>query len=345
MQYSKTLEPNGFTADDETWELHFGDFECMKAVFAKHCLEMNRAVLFTLGAHYLSSTTYIAHRVTLVFKANQIVGFAVINYETFDLPVYVNQWNGAERLSQKSPSLQDVQNKLHAPKKSFNLMHVAAIGCSPFATRGLGSRILSFQKCMASALNIPFIALEAIKPLNTDYYSKHGFQTASPLFYPTSTTTNLVPMFYKVLPTDTSSSSSLNGFLAELNKSMYHRDPWDAADRAASETLPHCLWPSEDPRHAFLDECASLSFKIVFYLWQCRGNEEASECLRQLAVRSSLHLDEIKKLWSMRFNCLNYENKNPLDKVPLNMGSRSWLDGPRVELSDASRKALMATYA
>jgi len=345
MEYSKTLVGHDFIEPDETWELHFGDLKAMKAVFAKHCLEMNRAVLNTLGAHYLSRTTYIAHRLTLVFANGRIVGFAVINYETFEMPVYVHQWNGLERLSQKSASLQMVPAKLQAAKEKYDLMHVAAIGCSPFATRGLGSRILTFQKHMAVGLGVPFIALEAIKPLNTDYYSKHGFQTASPLFYPTSTTTNLVPMLYKVRDTDASSSLHLQAFLKSLNEDMYHRDPWDATDRMASENLPDCLWPSNDDRHKILDECATLSQRIVHYLWQCRSNEDAKECLRQLSVRAGFTLEEIKKLWSMRFNCLNYENKNPLDKIPLDMGTRSWLDGARVTLSDESRATLMTTYA
>jgi hypothetical protein len=344
MEYSKTLTSGDFIASDETWELHFGDLAAMKALFSKHCLEMNRAVLFTLGAHYLSRTTYIAHRVTLVFKGGVIVGFAIINHEKFELPVYVTEWNGKERLSQKSPSFQEVQNKLHAPKRSYNLMHVAAIGCSPFATRGLGSRIVTFQKYMARVLGVPFIALEAIKPLNTNYYSLHGFQTASALFYPMSTTTNLVPMFYKVLDSDRSTSEDLNTMLLSLNHPVFHRDAWDAADRMESEKLPDCLWPADDPRTLYLEECAKLSTKIVFYLWNCRSNDDALECLRQLSVRAELNLEEIKKLWSMRFHSLNYENKNPLERTPLNMGTRSWLDGPRVSLTDDARSALLALY-
>ena len=340
MDTCMTLKSCDFSAADEEWQLHFGSFEDMKTVMAAHCLDLNRVVLYTLGGHYLSRTTYIAHRVTLVFKTGALVGFAIINFQTFELPTYVDLWSGNERLSTKSPSFHDVQNKIHAPKKTYTVMHVAAIGCSPYATRGLGKRIIDFQKAIACASKVSLIALEAIKPLDIEYYSRHGFQTTSPSFYPNTAASNLVPMFYKVHPNDASSQVDL----AFLNGPLYHRDPFNAADRAESENLEDCLWAPDDPRQIILDNYASLAYKIVYYLWQVRDNEEAKECLRQLSVRAELKIDEIKKLWSMRFHSMNYETKNPLAKIELSMGPRAWTEGPLVPIDGATKELIKSVY-
>lgn len=334
MSSFTVLPKSEFIEDDERWELHYGSAPEMIALVERYCFDMNRAVLYTLGGHYLTRMAYIAHRVTLVFKASLLVGFAVINFEKFELPEYVTDWNGTDRLTTTSPDFSHVTKKLHATKKSFDLMHVAAIGCSPYATQGLGSRILTFQKIMARALLIngvpvPFVALEAIKPLNNQYYSKHGFKSTSPSFYPNNTSTNLVPMFYKLLDTDVSKSPEIHSVLKRLNQDRFIRESWDAADRSRCEDMVLPFNWANDARLTELNECGVLSGRIVDFLWNCKSNDDAKEYIRQISVRSSLRLEEILKLWSMRFHSLNYEKDVPMPKVPLtDMGSKSWSEGP-----------------
>ena len=86
---------------------------------------------------------------------------------------------------------------------------------------------------------------------------------------------------------------------------------------------------ANDARLTELNECGVLSGRIVDFLWNCKSNDDAKEYIRQISVRSSLRLEEILKLWSMRFHSLNYEKDVPMPKVPLtDMGSKSWSEGP-----------------
>lgn len=324
-----------FAHHDEIWTVYH-DAENIKKGITDLAVDMNRLVLFTLGASYIATMALYAQRLTLVRASNgQLMGFAIMNLETFQMPEWASEWDGTDRLTQNSESLRGVPKK-RGDKKPVVIAHLGALGCGPLVVKGLGGRILNFQKAMVASMGLSFLAIEAIKPLDTDYYGPRGFQTTTPTFYPTSGPT-LVPMFCKITAEDLPKGPIGPIELADI------ATPSVAITTKEREAIaaPTDLWPAGDERHQFfMTECPVLVSAIYSYMWHLRDDDAAIEALRRLTVRTSLEPKETLKLWSMRF----HSQKRLADKKSLPISSSDWFKGPAVAVSEGQKDLIRAKY-
>ena len=277
------------------------------------------------------------HRITVVFDGPKLVGFAMMNAETFQLPEAIEAWDGKERLTSNAASLAETDMKgLMRRKTAFALplAHLSVIGCSPFARRGLGSRLLRLQRAIAVSFGFPagLMAIEAVKPLDTDYYALHGFQTTTPTFYPLSDTVSLVPMFTKLVAADAAPEPLCYGLAALASPA-----PVSSKDR---EAMHHALWPADHENIKFINEASKLLSAILNFMWFQKDHEKAAEYLRRITVRAGLEPVETAKLWSMRFHSMAYQKTAIQSRVPLAADS-AWFRGAAFAVPD-DVKALIA---
>ena len=271
----------------------------------------------------------------------RLVAFAMMNAEAFELPPAVAAWNGKERLTSNACSLAGVKGDLGKKSvASVPLAHLSLIGCSAYARKGLGVRLMRFQRAMALSFGFAagLFAIEAAKPLDTDWYSKldPAFYTTTPKFYPVTDTVSLVPMFSKLQPSD-SAGPAIDALLAGLAPAV----PIDTKTRETSHTD---LWPAEDPRALVLDEAGKILRFLMNYMWQERDHEKAAELLRRLTVRAKLKPEETAKLWSMRFHSQAYHNTVAMAspaRVPLK-ATAEWFAAPRIDVPGAVKSLLAA---
>lgn len=276
-----------------------------------------------------------SHRVTLVKTDGKLVAFAYMNAETFALPDAILAWDGVERLTQNAACFEattlrkDLKRKDQLP--GISIAHLGAIACSPFATKGLGSRLLELQRSIAKAMGhaSQMLAIEAIKPLDVDYYAAMGFKTTTPTFYPTAFCVSLVPMF-----------SKLSNTVAIDLSSLAHAVPITTKQREDSFCA---LWPEGDARHAQYTDGHAMLTHVCNYMWQAKDTTLALESLRQIVVRANLTALEASKLWSMRYHSLSYQKPLPLERQPLTT-STEWFAGPKIALSREDAKAIREAY-
>ena len=295
---------------------------------------MLRAALFTISPQYLHDASKYSHRLTLVFRGPVLLAFAFLNVESVDIPD-VSSWSGQERLSFWAPSLSGLRKKSKGgpgaagghgksracPRVSTTVAHLGAIACSPHSTDALGSRLMRVQKWLAYQMlsgPVRLLALEAIKPLDTDYYGRFGFQTSTATFWSVSDPVSLVPMVYKLLDSDGACAAVYLGppvVPVDRSKNVQEDGPWASA--------------------------APIASRMSDFMWRCKDHDAAFECLRTLCKRLSLTDLECQKLWSMRHHSLMYgrpesmkEPKQPLH-VPL-----EWFVKSSLSLDDATIHAL-----
>ena len=298
------------TPESETWCVVYGA-SVREAVEARW-LAMLRVALFTLMPQYLHDTSRYSHRLTLVFRGPVLLAFAFLNVELVCVPD-LTAWSGVERLSYWALHLGP-----KAPKRTTRVTHLGAIAVSPHGPKGLGSRLMAFQKGLAHALlpdePVKILALEAIRPLDTDYYNHFGFQTSTPTFWAVSDPVSLVPMVLKL---------------------------------GASDAIGLPVMPLEEPsvRIGLVPEpgpWASLTTvvrKVSEFLWHLKVDSEASAALLSLCKRLELTETEIHKLWSMRHHSLAYGAKAPRPKSVLDVGPH-WFTKPPVAFDAAALHAL-----
>jgi hypothetical protein len=274
---------------------------------------MLRAALYTIMPQYLHDASTYSHRLTLVFSGPLLLAFAFLNVELVNIPD-VSEWSGTERLSYRATSLSGLRKKakcVSSDGKSHKVptlvAHLGAIGCSPDSTDALGSRLMTLQKALAFQM-LPgptrLLALEAIKPLDTDYYGRFGFQSSTPTFWSVSDHVSLVPMVYKLSSKD------------ELSDLFSDWAPMAPACRNNVEAVSG-PWNSAAP----------IVKRVSDFLWRLRDPEEARACLRTLCRRLKLNSKECQKLWSMRHHSLMYGREGSLPKDPLVLGS-DWFESP-----------------
>jgi len=293
---------------------------------------MLRAALFTIMPQYLHDASRYSHRLTLVFRGPILLAFAFLNLETVAIPD-VSSWSGDERLSFWAPSLSGIRKRAKtsdapdgrqkAPRFPTVVAHLGAIGCSPHSTvvdgEGLGSRLMKVQKALAYQMlagPVRLLALEAIKPLDTLYYGRFGFQTSTPSFWSVSDPVSLVPMVHKLRPEDSVHLSDLHFHVAE---------PVDRSSIVAEDGP----WSSVAP----------VVGRVSDFLWRHKDPESAANCLKLLCRRLGLTELECRKLWSMRFHSLMYAVKGSMrPKDPLVI-SEDWFQ-KSLTLDDAVVHAL-----
>lgn len=312
---------------DEQWRVVHG---AEIAVAVEELLPaMSRAALYTIKPQYLYESKFVAHRLTLVHGPdNKLLAFAFVNLEAHDM-LDVTAWSGTERLSVWSESLKDSGIRSAALKKAKILQHVGhlgAIACSPLARKGLGARLLQFQKCVAYEMlrsgPRPFdgaylLALEAIKPLDLLYYGPQGFQTTSNAFWSTTDSVGLAPMMCKLGPDHM--CAALAG-LAPVGPSRL-------VDRGPVEGIHQLAVTAE---------------KVVVFLWRTKDHCDAGEVLRQIVVRCKLTIVEARKLWSMRHHVLSY-SKGALDPAIVRAecpAQEDWFESCKVRLDSKSMNLL-----
>lgn len=286
---------------------------------------MSRASLYTIKPQYLYESKYVAHRLTIVRNMdNLLLAFAFVNLEAHDM-LDVTAWSGTERLSVWSESLRDSGIRSAALKKAKILQHVGhlgAIACSPLARKGLGARLLQFQKHVAYEMlrggPRPFdgaflLALEAIKPLDVLYYGPQGFQTTSNAFWSTTDSVGLAPMMCKLGPEH--ECPILVGLPSVGPSRLVDRGPVDG-----------------------IRQLTITADKVVVFLWRTKDHCDAGEILRQIVVRCKLTIVEARKLWSMRHHVLSY-SKGVLDPSVMRAAcpaSEDWFESCKVRLDDSS---------
>lgn len=258
-----------------------------------------------------------------------MLAFAFLNSEIFQLPDSVFLWDGEESLTQNSASMQgsDLRSKLR--RKEFvdvEVAHIAAVGASATCARGLGRRVIAFQDVLSAAFGhrSKLIALEAIKPLNSELYPEMGFQNTTSSFYPVEDSATLVPMFKKI------GDVVISETIAQLKKPNSISTTFRVAPR-------ECMIASEKMK--FVNPLMSA---VVFYLWSIRNDDEAKERLRQICVRAKFLREHALKLWSMRRRCLSY-NKKPHECQPLVI-SDDWLK-PKINILQVSKKENLAVIS
>jgi len=258
-----------------------------------------------------------------------------MNAETFALPDAILAWDGVERLTQNAACFEatslrkDLKRKDQMP--GISIAHLGAIACSPFAAKGLGSRLLELQRSVAKAMGhaSQMLAIEAIKPLDVDYYAAMGFKTTTPTFYPTAFCVSLVPMFSKLMKVVDIDLSSLK-----------HAVPITTKQREDSFCA---LWPEGDPRHKIYADGHAMLTHVCNYMWQAKDTAVAHESLRQIVVRANLTALEANKLWSMRFHSLSYQKPLPMERQPLAI-SADWFQGPKITLTRDDAKTIREAY-
>lgn len=336
------LNTNDFSKSEESWTLYH-EADGIKKAISEHAHDMNRLVLFTLGHTYIMSMALYAQRLTLVKNpSGQLMGFAIMNIETFMMPEWASEWDGSERLTQNADSLKHVPKK-RTEKRPTKIAHLGALGCGPLVAKmGLGSRLLDLQKVMAASMGLSFLAIEAVKPLDTDYYGPRGFHTTTPTFYPVGPAPTLVPMFCKIGPPGgPGGPAASRDLLAALEAIDVPEVAITTKEREAIG-VPTDLWPADDLRHQFFTtECPVLVSYVYNYMWHIRDDTEALEALRRLTVRANLVTKEALKMWSMRFHS---QKRSSETNKSLPMSSASWFKGASVVLSQKARDILTSRY-
>lgn len=288
-----------------------------------------------------------ADRVTLVHDAvtGQLLAYAFMNLETFELPEEVIHWSGEERLTANAASLAG-HNIMAAFKRkatgSVPVAHLAALACSPYALKGLGARLITFQRAVALAYGhgSALLALEAMKPLDETYYPKHKFYSTTTAFYKSCTSTvSLTPMFSKVSSAD-AMPAALQTALAALEKPV---EPLiSATQRDATRAA---LWPDGATEHDGLFQGDGTLVGICSFLWHTKDHGRAAEILRQVIVRAALDSTESAKLWAMRHYALAYGKAVTPERAPPPEGLASWCgQPPAVSLDKSERDAILAAW-
>lgn len=238
------------------------------------------------------------------------------------MPDSVFLWDGEESLTQNSSSMQgsDLRSKLRRKEFSnIEVAHIAAVGASATCARGLGRRVIAFQDVLSAAFNhkSKLIALEAIKPLNSELYPEMGFQNTTSSFYPIEDSAVLVPMFKKIG----------NPIISEQISSLKKPISIETSFRNAPRKCPIAAEK--------LQSVAPLMHAVVSYLWSIKNDDEAKERLRQICVRAHFLRSHALKLWSMRRRCLSY-NKKPHESSVLEF-TDDWLR-PKINILQTSKK-------
>ena len=302
------------TPESETWCVVYG--ASVREVVEARWLAMLRVALFTLMPQYLHDTSRYSHRLTLVFRGPVLLAFAFLNVELVNVPD-LTAWSGVERLSYWALHLGP-----KAPKRSTRVAHLGAIAVSPHGPKGLGARLMAVQKGLAMALlpaePVKILALEAIRPLDTVYYNHFGFQTSTPTFWTVSDPVSLVPMVFKLGPTD--GLPGLPG-LPDLP--------------AVEPSVRIGLVPEPGPWTSL----TPVVNKVSEFLWHLKADMEASMALLSLCKRLDLSETEVLKLWSMRHHSLEYGSKAPRAKSALDVGPH-WFTKPPVAFDSAALYAL-----
>lgn len=289
-----------------------------------------------------------ADRVTLVHDASTgaLVAYAFMNMETFQIPEEVKHWSGEERLTSNAASLAG-HHILTAFKRkdpgTLPVAHLGALACSPFALKGLGARLITFQRAVALAYGheSALLALEAMKPLDETYYPRHKFWTTTPAFYKSCTSlASLTPMFSKLQAID-SMPPAVQAALVALAAPA---EPLISAfQRDAARAL---LWPETAPETTAIYQAGGTLAGVCQFLWKTKDADLAGELLRQIVVRSQLEATEATKLWSMRHYSLAYGKPVPPEKTGAPAALASWCGvQPAVSVDSGERASIMAAWA
>ena len=238
----------------------------------------------------------------------EILAFAFLNAEKFKLPDSVFSWDGLEALNSNSESMKGTELRAKLRRKEFadvDVSHLAAVGASATCKKGLGRRVINFQKLLSIAFDhkSKIIALEAIKPLDNELYPQMGFKNTTSSFYPLEDSSCLVPMFMKLQ--DVEVPLCLRKFKIA--------NPIETTFRNMQRA---CIFDDDVGRHKMKTSYA-LTMAICTFLWRLKNDDDAKERLRQIVVRAEFSRKEAEKLWSMRHRCLSYSCT--LEKTPLNV--------------------------
>lgn len=221
------------------------------------------------------------------------------------MPEDVKHWSGEEPLTCNAASLAGHDVKSAFRRKDFTglpVAHLGALACSPFARKGLGARLITFQRAVALAYGHEsrFLALEAMKPLDETYYPKHKFQRTTQAFYRMSSTASLVPMFSRLTEAD-AMPAPLQTALEGLQRPA---EPYVTYEKREASRAD--LWAADAPESLTIVDGQGTLTGIVTFLWYQRDDKRAAEILRQIVVRASLSPEESAKLWAMRYYALAY---------------------------------------
>jgi hypothetical protein len=302
---------NTIAFKDEIWEVFDSRADHQK-VMAEHLFTIMKLSCFTLKPDYIMRTCLYSNRFTLVFKVSEmkkeLIGFASLNAEMFEMPRDVLLWDGKSRLSIHSVG----PKRTTVAKQDTPVVHISSIVCDSKDNKDLGTRIVLFQKLLALCFEFEhrLLALEAIKPLDALFYKQNDFQTATETFYPTSFD-DTVPMFCKIQEIAlmklfmSTEGSSIFRALQNLDKPKTIQ--FRTHDRELMRILPD-LWDSSDVRQTKFEDMTVLVELVWAFLWLTKEKqEEAIQRMKVLVRRANLTFDDCMRLWRMRKYTTTYK--------------------------------------
>ena len=148
---------------------------------------------------------------------------------------------------------------------------------------GLGSRLMNFQRGLASNNKTARLYIDAMKPLNEFVYPHWGFKEIS-----------MESVDPERLVTMMTGISAEDAFDDILNTKISHMK------KRKSSKIKKDVAP----------EAILLQGYVSSFLWNSKGNKFATESLRKITRRARLTKIETNRLWSMRFRCLKKEKSN-----------------------------------
>jgi hypothetical protein len=226
------------------------------------------------------------------YVMQKLIGVSFMDMKTFFFPPAIDYWDGRERLTQNALSLQDsdIRSQLLSNNKVAKILpHLSILGSC-----GRGKNLLDIMRRLASNCGSNFMAIEALKPLDTTFYCNYGFYSTTPAFYPIDEANTLMPMFHKFSSIEDCPFVDKSVFSKEFQK-----------------------WPLSQIDDTIINNANIVLKFLSTFLWKVKSHEYAAELLRRVVFRQNLKISDASKLWRMRLHCLSYKSGTAIEsEVP-----------------------------